>query len=106
MSVEYKNYIKVLVRKNLKMTAAKMAAQVAHAALGLQRTCPKDHYPSDQFGVIVLNMTDKKFEEAKAKIDSKYIVTDAGLTEIPPNTETALAYWEVKEILAQDIDNT
>lgn len=75
--------VTILVRKNLKMTAGKMAAQAVHAAIGLGGEAAER--------VVVLQVTDKKFKEAMANYDC-YVVRDAGLTEVPYGTETALAY--------------
>jgi peptidyl-tRNA hydrolase len=48
--------IKVLYRRNLKMTPGKLAAQTGHAVLGLQ---PVDSYTA----IVVLAASDKKFFE-------------------------------------------
>jgi len=76
--------IKVIYRKNLKMSEGKMAAQVAHAVKNLGIT-PKD------CDIIVLKVSDKKFEEYLQK-ESGYIQHDKGLTEVEPNTPTAFAW--------------
>jgi len=78
--------LKVLYRKNLKMSPGKIAAQSVHAALGLMKTDPVTYS-----GCIVLEVTDKQFEAHKF---GAYVVTDAGKTEVEPGTETALAFWE------------
>ena len=71
--------IKILVRKNLKMSPNKTAAQCVHAALGAYKKNPTDHY-----ACIVLEASDKKFEEARVAHPEAYVVTDAGHTEVPP----------------------
>ena len=77
--------IKILYRKNLKMSPGKLAAQCVHAALGLNDT-------SCMMSVVVLGVSDKKFDE---NIDTaEYIVLDAGYTEIAAGTETCLSYLE------------
>ena len=84
--------IKILVRKNLKMTELKTAAQCVHAALNLYKLYPQDHW-----SCVVLGVSDKKFEEAKAAAavcGPYYVVTDAGYTEVPPGTQTCLAFYE------------
>ena len=95
------NKIKIMYRKNLKMSPGKLAAQCVHAALGL-----KD--PDPMMTVIVLGVSDKKFYEcaewAKEFVNTLraekisnvfyYLVKDLGLTEVKPGTETALAYYE------------
>lgn len=82
--------IKVFVRKNLKMTTNKTAAQVAHAVLGLG----VDKHDI----VVVLDISDKKFLELVYKLHEDgvnyHVVTDAGYTEVPPGTKTCVAFVE------------
>lgn len=87
--------IKLLVRKNLKMTEGKVAAQCVHAALGLAKMNPDAADP--MLSVVVLFVSDKKFNEAQAVNEfpfMPYTVRDAGYTEVPPGTETVLAFIE------------
>ena len=84
--------IKMLPRRNLKMTDNKLAAQCVHAALGLHKKDPQEHWR-----VVVLDASDKKFEEAKAAHPEAYVVTDAGYTEVPAGPETVMAWWEEDE---------
>lgn len=81
--------IKLLVRRNLKMTDNKLAAQCVHAALGLYKKDPQDHWKC-----VVLDASDKKFEDAQATHSGAYVVTDAGYTEVPAGTQTVMAWWE------------
>jgi len=85
--------IKILVRKNLKMTEFKTAAQCVHAALNLYKLFPRDHW-----SCVVLGVSDKKFEEKRDALavtaEPGYVVTDAGYTEVPPGTQTCLAFYE------------
>jgi peptidyl-tRNA hydrolase len=83
--------LKFLVRKNLKMSANKIGGQCGHAAIGLYKKDPQEHHKC-----IVLDASDKKFEEAKAacKPSEYYIVVDAGYTEVPAGSETVMAWWE------------
>jgi len=71
------------------MTPGKLAAQTGHAVLGLQ---PVDSYTA----IVVLAASDKKFfekaEELKRNGIRYHVVTDAGLTEVEPGTNTCLAY--------------
>lgn len=73
------------------MSPGKLAAQTAHAVLGLQ---PVDYHHS----VVVLEASDKKFfekvEELKRNGIRHHVVTDAGLTEVAPGTNTCLAWLE------------
>jgi peptidyl-tRNA hydrolase len=81
--------IKVLGRKNLKMTSGKLAAQSVHAALNLYKKDPQDHW-----SCVVLEVSDKKFEEAKEAHPGAYVVHDAGYTEVQAGTQTCLAFYE------------
>jgi hypothetical protein len=78
--------IKVIYRKNLKMSEGKLAAQVSHAVKNLGPT------PAD-CSIIVLKVSDKKFNELTSKTNC-YIQVDRGLTELPPNTPTTAAWIE------------
>lgn len=79
----------MLVRKNLKMTENKTGAQCAHAALGLYAKDAQKHHKC-----VVLDASDKKFEEAKEKHPEAYVVHDAGYTEVEAGSETVMAWWE------------
>jgi peptidyl-tRNA hydrolase, PTH2 family len=97
--------VKILVRKNLKMTPGKMAAQCVHAAIGLGVKDPL-------ISVVVLEVSDKKFnekyEDTIRKLsnylhqigtspilpEKSYVVKDAGFTELPPGTITCMAFYE------------
>jgi peptidyl-tRNA hydrolase len=81
--------IKILSRKNLNMTGGKLAAQAVHAALNLYKRDPQDHW-----SCVVLEVSDKKFEEAKEAHPEAYVVHDAGYTEVPAGSETCLAFYE------------
>jgi peptidyl-tRNA hydrolase len=81
--------IKILGRKNLKMTSGKLAAQSVHAALNLYKQNPQDHW-----SCVVLEVSDKKFEEAKEAHPEAYVVHDAGYTEVQAGTQTCLAFYE------------
>jgi len=78
--------IKVIYRKNLKMSEGKVAAQVAHAVKNLGIT------PIDSI-IIVLRVSDKKFGELIAENEC-YVQIDMGLTEIETGTQTAAAWIE------------
>jgi hypothetical protein len=53
--------IKILVRRNVTMSANKTAAQAVHAALGARDTDPI-------MSVVVLTVSDKKFNEKRASL--------------------------------------
>jgi len=81
--------IKVIYRKNLKMSEQKVASQVAHAVKNLGTS------PSD-CSIIVLKVSDKKFNELSEFHDC-YIQKDLGLTEVKAGTSTAAAWIEVDD---------
>jgi peptidyl-tRNA hydrolase len=78
--------LKVLYRKNLKMSEGKIAAQAVHAAIGLGATDP-------MISVVVLGVSDKKYRELTFETEC-YRVFDAGYTEVMPLTETCAAFYE------------
>lgn len=79
--------IKIYYRKNLKMSPGKLAAQSVHAALALPKASPLQ-------SVVVLELSDLKFEAAKEAHPEAHIVHDAGLTEVDKGTETVMAFYE------------
>jgi peptidyl-tRNA hydrolase len=85
--------IKVIYRKNLKMSTGKIAAQVAHAVMGLEII---DHGCT----IVVLKVSDKKFFDTIKDFQQNqkdipfYIHRDFGLTEVAPSTETCFAWIE------------
>jgi peptidyl-tRNA hydrolase len=80
--------IKIIYRKNLKMTENKMASQVAHVAKNLPET-PQD------VSIVVLKVSDKKFFEMIGERKGCYIQKDLGLTEVEPGTPTAAGWIEI-----------
>ena len=83
--------IKILYRKNLKMTEGKLAAQSVHAVLGLNLETVQ---LTPDLSVVVLGVSDTKFGEAEAEQDPSYTVYDAGYTEVPAGTATCVAFLE------------
>ena len=77
-------------RKNLKMSAEKLASQVAHAVIGLGITDPG-------CTIIVLGVSDKKFFEIKDQ-EECYVHADFGYTEVESGTETCLAWAKDKPV--------
>lgn len=74
------------------MSSGKVAAQSVHAALGLAQFDSRALDP--MHSVVVLEASDKKFQEARDAKMFKYVVQDAGKTEVLPGTITVLAYLE------------
>ena len=78
--------IKVIYRKNLKMSEGKVASQVAHAVKNLGRT-------PINCDIIVLKVSDKKFFDL-IKENTCSLQTDKGLTEVNKGEFTAAAWIE------------
>lgn len=78
--------VKVIYRRNLKMSAGKLASQVAHAVIGLGVTDPL-------MNIVVLKASDAAFDEC---IYSKkcYVHIDSGLTEVARDEMTCAAWFE------------
>jgi PTH2 family peptidyl-tRNA hydrolase len=97
--MEYK--LVIVIRDDLKMTVGKLSAQVAHAAVtcALEAKSRKAKWFSEWYREgqrkVVLKAEDLdellslKEKAAKAKLPFA-LITDAGLTELPPNTTTCL----------------
>jgi PTH2 family peptidyl-tRNA hydrolase len=101
----------IIVRKDLDLGTGKLAAQVAHASLmsyfeaeKIDKGVAKEWLASGE-KKIVLKVNDEKAlrklnEAFKYKGFPCALVTDAGLTQVPPGTVTALGVgpWKAKEI--------
>jgi len=95
----------ILVRTDLKMGKGKIAAQVAHAAIGSIRKGDRhiiDEWEREGSKKVVLKVDGIKqlidiSKEAKLKNISYYIVRDAGLTQIEEGTVTCMALGPEKE---------
>ncbi len=96
MQKEYKQCI--VIREDLKLSKGKAAAQAAHASLlSYEVAAPRDRKRWKEQGqkkvVLKVNSLDEIYkleEEAKMLRLPFAIVEDAGLTEIPPGTVTAI----------------
>ncbi len=104
--MEYK--LVVVVRDDLKMSGGKLAVQVAHAAVScaIQAKARKSEWFSSWFkeGQRKVVVKVKSLEEllalkeraSRAGIPNE-MVTDAGLTELPPSTTTCLGIGPAPE---------
>ncbi len=97
----------IVVNSDVKMSCGKKAAQVAHASLGAYRKAKKlspelvSEWEAEGERKIVLTAPLEKLLELRAWADSRsipsYLVRDAGLTELPPGTVTALGIGPAKD---------
>ncbi len=78
--------VKIIYRKNLKMSEGKMAAQCCHAVRMLGPL-------PDDVDIIVLKVSDKKFFEL-VEVNEAFVQTDKGLTEVEEGTSTAAGWIE------------
>ena len=99
MAEEYK--LVVVVRTDLGLTKGKMAVQVAHAsvncamqAYGRRRRVYDEWLREGQKKIVAKVATVRELLELKSMAEAKglttSLVTDAGLTQVPPGTTTCL----------------
>ena len=92
----------IVVRTDIKMSKGKIAAQVAHAAVMASENARRDYpqwwekwFNGFQKKVVLQVPGEKElleiYEKARKMNLPTAIVRDKGLTEIPPNTLTAVA---------------
>ena len=103
----------IVFRSDLKLSKGKLAVQVAHAAVSASERAKKfeDWYQNwqneGQKKVLVKGETKEELIELKNIAKSKklpyYLVRDAGLTQIPPNTITCLAIGPAPEKIVDEI---
>ena len=90
--------IKVYYNKNLKMSAGKIAAQVAHAVSMLHDDLNSLPYQYEDETIIVLEAREKKFYDLYDSLTKQgktvFMQRDLGLTETHCGTPTAFAYVE------------
>lgn len=107
---DYKQVI--LIRTDLKMGTGKKCAQSCHASVSASdlvrinnKAIWKNWKNSGQKKVILKTNTIEELMEVVAKLEkenlSYFLVKDAGLTQLPPGTTTALG---IGPALSQDID--
>jgi PTH2 family peptidyl-tRNA hydrolase len=88
----------LVIRGDIRMSCGKISAQVAHAAVAAFERCDREtreRWLSEGQKKVVLKVKDERtLLELKTIADARGIsaalIQDAGLTEIPPGTTTAL----------------
>jgi len=116
----------LVVRKSLRMSPGKLAAQVGHAVQYAAEDFaflnePTDFAPSGESEVkamcalyrlwngagrhrkVLLGANEKEWEKVKAEKARQYLVTDDGLTETAPNTETVVGFWPMRKSEASKV---
>lgn len=95
----------VIVRKDIEMSAGKVAVQVAHGCIGLTRiNCFQDinrWYLAGQYKIVLevkdLDELNKVINDCKENKIVHFVVKDLGKTELPPNTTTCVAIGVYKK---------
>ena len=102
----------VVVRTDLKLTKGKMAVQVAHASVNCamqahqrRRALYDGWYREGQKKIVAKVPTVRELLELKSMAEARglitSLVTDAGLTQVPPGTTTCLG---IGPAAARDVD--
>ena len=89
----------IILRKDIEMSVGKRCVQCSHASLGAYKNTEKSilkKWESEGQKKVVLGVNSKEelinlFKQAKKEKLSCFLVEDAGLTELPEGTITALA---------------
>lgn len=82
----------IAVTPHVTMSPLKAAVQVAHAAqLALRELRDVDGWRATGFGVRLVRPDVEEW--ARLSASARVVVRDAGFTEIPPDTQTAIALW-------------
>jgi len=97
----WRQRIKILVRRNLKMSPGKVAAQSVHAVLALasiMKASPAELLQMANLTTVTLDASNQKFWKVKKELEENgipcYAFEDAGYTEVENNTVTVLAFLE------------
>jgi len=99
----------ILVRKDIRMSQGKLAAQVAHASIESYKKSPFEYQLEwEAWGAkkVILKVDTLKemieiFEKAKKANLPNALIKDAGRTEVPPGTVTTLA---IGPCLSEEVD--
>jgi PTH2 family peptidyl-tRNA hydrolase len=95
----------ILIRTDLKLSAGKAAAQVAHASLFAALKAKKkdlQEWISEGAKKIVLQVSSEEellnyYKKAQAVKFPCALISDAGLTEVPPGTKTSVGIGPAEE---------
>jgi len=95
----------IVVRTDLKLGKGKLAAQVAHASVETFLRTPEEDqkkWISEQQKKIVLKVKNEEeligiFEKAKQARLPSALIRDAGHTQVPPGTKTAVGIGPAEE---------
>jgi len=93
----------IVVRKDLKMSPGKIAAQVAHASVEAWKRADKkvrEAWEREGAKKVVLQVeSEEELLELKKKAGKLPValIRDAGLTEVPPGTLTCMAIGPARE---------
>jgi peptidyl-tRNA hydrolase len=116
----------LVVRKSLHLSPGKLAVQTSHAVQYAVEDFsflnePTDFSPPGEAEVkalcetyrlwngagrhrkVLLGANEKDWEKVKAEKARHYLVTDDGLTETAPNTETMVAFWPMRKSEASKV---
>jgi peptidyl-tRNA hydrolase len=93
--------IKILVRRNLKMSPGKVSAQSVHASLALasiMKASPEELMMMANLTTVTLDASDQKFKWAQEELTENgtpfWAFEDSGYTEVEPKTVTVMAFLE------------
>ena len=86
----------IVIRKDVEMSPAKLAVQVAHGSIeSFQRTdpCVRDEWYMEGMKKVVLMVQSlEELQELNKNVPHGTFIIDFGLTELAPNTITGLAF--------------
>ena len=82
----------IAVTPHVTMSPLKAAVQVAHAAQVALALADVDSWRATGFGVRLVRPDVEGW--ARLSASARVVVRDAGFTEIPPDTQTAIALWD------------
>jgi peptidyl-tRNA hydrolase, PTH2 family len=99
----------LVIRNDIRMSCGKRCAQAGHAAIGAYNNAPKElrkaWLAEGQKKVVLKSNDERTLFELKVMAEhagiSTSLIQDAGMTEIPPGTITALGLGPAK---SEDLD--